>query len=138
MTSAFDALDALVSGAALEAFGEVAVLTPRRSRQYVEASVDADRVSVKLRGVFSALAAQTDLRGQGRGGEFAGTTRAVSEQSAFWIAAAQVDELGFRPAKGDLLRFPRRSGNPCFAIAAVHPTSMDDLNLLLVREDVTE
>ena len=138
MTSVFDALDALASGAALQAFGEVAVLTPRRSGQYVEASVDADRMSVKLRGVFSAHAAQSDLRGQGRGGEFTGTTRMVAEQSAFWVSAAQAAELGFRPAKGDLLRLPGRCGSPSFAIAAVHPTSMGDLNLLLVREDVGE
>jgi len=138
MASAFDALDAMASGAALEVFGEESVLTPRRSAQYVEASADADRMSVRVRGVFSACSSTADLRGQGRGGEFTGTTRLLSEQSAFWIAAAQVGELGFRPAKGDLLRFPERPGSPCFAIVAVHPTSMGDLNLLLVREDVAE
>ena len=138
MTSVFDALDALASGAAIEGFGEDAVLIPRRNSQYVEAAADADRMAVKVRGIFSALAASSDLRGQSRGGEFIGTTRVVSEQSAFWIAAAQVVELGFRPAKGDLLRFPERCGSPSYAIAAIHPTSMGDLNLLLVREDVAE
>ena len=138
MASAFDALDAMASGAALEVFGEESVLTPRRSAQYVEASADADRMSVRVRGVFSACSSPSDLRGQGRGGEFTGTTRLLSEQSAFWIAAAQLGELGFRPASGDLLRFPERLGSPCFAIVAVHPTSMGDLNLLLVREDVAE
>jgi hypothetical protein len=62
----------------------------------------------------------------------------VAEQTAFWIDAAQVAELGFRPAKGDLLKLPARCGSPSFAIAAIHPTSMGDLNLLLVREDVPE
>ena len=138
MTSAFDALDALASEVALAGFGEEAVLIPRRGNQYVEAAADEDRMAVKVRGIFSALAAPSDLRGQSRGGEFTGTTRLVSEQSAFWIAAAQVVELGFRPAKGDLLRFPERCGSPCYAIAAIHPTSMGDLNLLLVREDVAE
>ena len=33
---------------------------------------------------------------------------------------------------------PERPGSPCFAVVAVHPTSMGDLNLLLVREDVAE
>jgi hypothetical protein len=138
MTSPFDALDALASGAALEGFGEKAVLIPRRGSQYGRAAADADRMAAKVRGIFSALAASSDLRGQGRGGEFTGTTRVLAEQSAFWIAAAQVAELGFRPAKGDLLRLPERCGSPSFAIAAVHPTSMGDLNLLLVREDVGE
>jgi hypothetical protein len=138
VTSAFDDFDALASQAALAAFGEEAVLSPRRTSQYVESAADVDRMAVKVRGIFSALAAPSDLRGQGRGGEFTGTTRMVSEQSAFWIAAAQVAELGFRPAKGDLLKLPARCGSPSFAIAAVHPTSMGDLNLLLVREDVPE
>jgi hypothetical protein len=88
--------------------------------------------------IFSTLAASYDLRGQSRGGEFTGTTRVVSEQTAFWISAAQVVELGFRPAKGDQIRLPERCGSPCYAIAAIHPTSMGDLNLLLVREDVAE
>ena len=119
-------------------FGEEAILSPRRNGQYVEASSDADRMAIAVRGVFSAVAATGDLKGQARGGEFAGTTRLVAAQSTFWIAAVQVGELGFRPAKGDLLRLPERSGEPCFAISAVQPTSMGDLNLLLVREDVAE
>ena len=138
MASPFDAFDALASSAALEGFGEEAVLIPRRGSQYAEAAADADRMAVKVRGIFSALAATADLRGQSRGGEFTGTTRMVSEQSGFWIAAAQVAELGFRPAKGDLLKLAERCGSPSYAIAAVHPTSMGDLNLLLVREDVAE
>ena len=138
MTSAFDALDALASEASVAGFGEEAVLIPRRGNQYVEAAADADRMTVKVRGIFSALAGSSDLRGQSRGGEFTGTTRVVSEQTAFWIAAAQVANLGFRPAKGDQIRLPERCGSPSYAIAAIHPTSMGDLNLLLVREDVAE
>ena len=138
MTTAFDNLDALAAEAVASAFGETAVLQPRRPSQYVEAATDADRLSVSVRGIFSVAAATADLRGQARGGEFAGASRVLSEQSTFWIAAEQVAELGFRPAKGDLVRFPERTGSPSFAIAAVHPTAMGDLNLLLVREDVAE
>lgn len=138
MTSAFDALDALASEASVAGFGEEAVLIPRRNSQYVEAAADADRMAVRVLGIFSALAAPSDLRGQSRGGEFTGTTRVLSEQTAFWIAAAQVAELGFRPAKGDQIRLPERCGSPCYAISAIHPTSIGDLNLLLVREDVAE
>ncbi len=138
MTSLFDDFDALASEAALATFGEEAVLQPRRQSQYAEVTADADRISARIWGVFSGLSAQSDLRGQGRGGEFAGTARIISEQTSFWIAAAQVTDLGFRPAKGDLLRLPERPASPNYAIAAVHPTSMGDLNLLLVREDVAE
>ena len=138
MTTAFDGFDALAAEAVASAFGETAVLQPGRPSQYVEAATDADRLSVSVHGIFSAAAATSELRGQARGGEFAGASRVLSDQSAFWIAAAQVAELGFRPAKGDVVRFPERTGSPSFAIAAVHPTAMGDLNLLLVREDVAE
>jgi hypothetical protein len=138
MTSVFDALDALASEASVVGFGEEAVLIPRRNSQYVEAAADADRMAVRVRGIFSARAASSELRGQSRGGEFGGTTRVLSEQTAFWIAAVQVAELGFRPAKGDQISLPERCGSPSYAISAIHPTSMGDLNLLLVREDVAE
>ena len=136
MASVFDDLDRMASGAALQTFGEDAILRPRRASQYVEAAADADRYSVTVRGVFSAHAAQSDLRGQARGSEFSGTSRLVSEQSEFWIASIDAEALGFRPAKGDLLSFPGRPGSPSFAVSAAHPTNMGDLNLLLVREDV--
>lgn len=138
MSSIFDSLDAQASGVVAEAFGESAVLIPRRNSQYVEAAADVERPAVSVRGIFSGAAAVSDLKGQARGGDFPGTTRIVGEQTAFWIAVAQVAALGFRPAKGDLLRTPERPGSPSYAIAAVHPTSMGDLNLLLVREDVAE
>ena len=128
----------MASDASVAMFGEEGILSPRRNGQYAEASPDADRMAVAVRGVFSAVAATADLKGQARGGEFAGTTRLLAAQSTFWVAAAQVAELGFRPAKGDLLRLTGRSGEPSFAISAVHPTSMGDLNLLLVLEDVAE
>ena len=138
MSSVFDSLDALASDVIAQAFGESAILIPRRNSQYVEAAADVERLAVSVRGVFSGAAAGSDLKGQARGGDFLGTTRIVAEQTAFWIAAAQVATLGFRPAKGDLVRLPARSGNLSYAIAAVHPTSMGDLNLLLVREDIAE
>ena len=136
MSSAFDAFDASLSAATVQAFGETVILRPRLSSQYVEAAADADRHSVTIRGVFSAHAAVSDLRGQGRGGEFTGTSRLVSEQSEFWIARADAEVIGFRPAKGDLLTLSGRPGMAAFSIVAVHPTNMGDLNLLLVREDV--
>ena len=136
MTSVFDELERMASGAALQTFGEDAILTPRQASQYVEAAADADRHSVSLRGIFSAHAAQSDLRGQARGSEFTGTSRLSSEQSEFWIACEAAEALGFRPAKGDLLVLPGRAGAPTFAVSAVHPTHLGDLNLLLVREDV--
>jgi hypothetical protein len=136
MASAFDAFDEQAAAAIILAFAEDAILTPRILSQYVEAAADTDRHSARVRGVFSAHAAVSDLRGQGRGGEFTGTSRLVNEQSEFWIARADAEVIGFRPAKGDLLTLSGRTGMAAFSIVAVHPTNMGDLNLLLVREDV--
>ena len=136
MVSAFDAFDEQAAAATVLAFGEDAILTRRISSQYVEPTVDAEQAAVTVRGVFSAHAANSDLRGQGRGSEISGTTRITSEQSEFWIAKEQADGLGSRPARGDQLSLPGRPGAPTFAISAIHPTNMGDLNLLLVREDV--
>ena len=136
MISAFDGFDEQASAAIVLAFGEDAVLIRRLSSQYVERTVDPEQAAVTVRGVFSAHAANSDLRGQGRGSEVSGTTRITSEQSEFWIAREQADGLGFRPARGDQLSLPGRPGAPSFAISAIHPTNMGDLNLLLVREDV--
>jgi hypothetical protein len=104
MTSPFDALDALASSAAMEGFGEEAVIIPRRGSQYAEAVADADRMAVKVRGIFSSLAAASDLRGQSRGGEFTGTTRVVSEQTAFWIAVHHLPLLCVKPLAGGVDR----------------------------------
>lgn len=136
MASAFDAFDIAASAATIDAFGEEAVLQPRRQSQYVEAATDTDRHAVSVRGIFSARAAQSDLRGEARGGEFVGTTRVLAEQSSFWIARADAETLCFRPAKGDLLILATRPRIPCYAVSAVHSTDMGDLSLLLVREDV--
>jgi hypothetical protein len=135
VTTAFDELDSLASGAVTAMFGEEATLTPRRGSQYTELAADPDSPPVSIRGVFSATAATADLKGQGRSAEFKGTTRLLAEQSSFWIAAEQAAAIGFRPAKGDLLQLSDRPGASSFSIVAVHPTSLGDLNLLLVLED---
>jgi len=136
MTSPFDALDAAASAVVVTAYGEQAVLRPRTSEQYVERAADADRNAVTVWGVYSARPTSFDLRGQARGAELDGTTRVNAVRSEFWIARDQSEVLPFRPAKGDLLSLPGRHGCPTYAISAIQPTNMGDLNLLLVREDV--
>ena len=136
MVSRFDALDAAASSAVVTAYGEQAVLRPRRSEQYVERTADAERNAVTVWGVFSARPTSFDLHGQARGAELDGATRVNAAQSEFWIVRDQAEALSFRPAKGDSLNLPGRPGCPAYAISAIQPTNMGDLNLLLVREDV--
>ena len=138
MTSPFDAFDAAASSAVVAAYGEQAVLRPRRSEQYVERAADVDRNGAIVWGVFSARPTGFDLHGQARGAELDGTTRANAARSEFWVAREQVEALSFRPAKGDLLTLPGRPGSPTYAISAIQPTNMGDLAFLLVREDQPE
>ena len=136
MTTPFDAFDQASSTAVVSAFGEQALISPRVSSAYVERTPDDDREAQSVWGVFSARSAKSDLRGQSRGSELGGTTRLTTAQSEFWIASDQAAALGFRPQKGDLLSLPNQPGVPTFAISAVEPTNLGDLNLLLVREDL--
>jgi len=138
MSSPFDALDAAASSAVVTAYGEQAVLRPRRSEQYVERAADAERNAVTVSGVFSARPTSFDLHGQARGAELDGTTRVNAARSEFWIARQQVEALSFRPAKGDLLNLPGRPDSPTYAIVAIQPTNMGDLAFLLVRENQPE
>ena len=138
MRSPFDILDAAAVTAVMAAYGERAILRPRRSEQYAERAADADRNGAIVSGIFSARPTSFDLHGQARGAELDGTTRVNAARSEFWIAGDQAEALSFRPAKGDLLTLPGRPGSPTYAISAIQPTSMGDMACLLVREDQPE
>jgi hypothetical protein len=135
MASPFDDLDALVSGAIGDAFGEVAVLRPRISSQYVERADDPSRPIATVTGVFSAGPADDKLKGGSAGSEFSGGTRVVSQSAEFWLPAEQVRALVARPVKGDALTLTGRDGAPVYSISQVHPSDMGDLNLILTWED---
>ncbi|OYW52255.1 MAG: hypothetical protein B7Z29_20185 [Hyphomicrobium sp. 12-62-95] len=136
--SFFAPIDDSASEAAVLAFGETALLRPRSQVQYAESLADMNRNVVSVRGVFSARPARSDLKGQSRGSDLTGTSRVASTASEFWIAAADAAGLGFSPAKGDLLTLAGRPGCPTYAVTSVQTTDLQDLNLLLVREDVPE
>lgn len=138
MTSPFDDLDQMLSSAMVTAYGEAAILTPRISSQYVARASDPSRSAVNVWGVFSAGAADQQIKGQAVGGEFAGTTRLSVTKSEFWLSAEQLRALGFAPQKGDKISFPGRPGAPVYSIASIQNTNMGDAALVLVREDQPE
>jgi hypothetical protein len=133
----FDDLDAQVSGTIDAAFGEVAVLRPRVSSQYVERAEDPSREGATVTGVFSAGPAEAPLKGSIAGSGFSGGTRVVSQSAEFWLAAETVQSLVARPQKGDALTLIGREGAPVYALSQVHPSDMGDLTLILVLEDET-
>ena len=133
----FDDLDAQLSGTIDAAFGEVAVLRPRVSAQYVERAEDPSREVATVTGVFSAGPADAPLKGSTAGAAFSGGTRVVSQSAEFWLLAEQVRALAARPVKGDALTLTGREGAPVFSVSQVQPSVMGDLTLILVLEDET-
>lgn len=133
--SLFNDLDAHTSAAVKAVFAEPALLRPRVSTQYAERSPDPDRPEAMTYGIFSAGAAQQDLRGQARGGQMPGTTKLSTAAAEFWIAKPQIDQLPWLPITGDAVILTARSGQPSFAISRVTPSDLGDLTLILVRED---
>ena len=133
----FDDLDAQVSGTIDAAFGEIAVLRPRVSSQYVARAEDPSRQVATVTGVFSAGPADAPLKGSTAGAAFSGGTRVVSQSAAFWLPAEQVRALAARPVKGDALTLTGRPEAPVYALSQVHPSDMGDLTLILVLEDET-
>jgi hypothetical protein len=138
MTSPFDAFDASLSAATVQAFGEVALLRPRVSSQYAERAADEDRHQQAVTGIFSAGPADSSLKGSASSGNFAGTTRLATLTAAFWIAADAVATLSARPVKGDTITLTGRDGCPVYTITRVEPSDRGDLNFILVREDQPE
>ncbi len=133
----FDDLDAQVSGTIDAAFGEVAILRPRVSSQYVARAEDPSRQVATVTGVFSAGPADAPLKGSTAGAAFSGGTRVVSQSAAFWLSTKTVQSLLTRPQKGDALTLTGRVGAPVYSVSQVHPSDMGDLTLILVLEDET-
>jgi hypothetical protein len=133
----FDDLDAQVSGTIDAAFGEVAILRPRVSAQYVERAEDPSRQVTTVTGVFSAGPAEAPLKGSTAGTAFSGGTRVVSQSAEFWLPPEQVRALAARPQKGDALTLTGRPEAPVYTLSQVQPSDMGDLTLILVLEDET-
>jgi hypothetical protein len=134
----FDDLDAQVSGTIDAAFGEVAILRPRVSSQYVARAEDPSRQVATVTGVFSAGPADAPLKGSTAGAAFSGGTRVVSQSAAFWLSTKTVQSLLTRPQKGDALTLTGRVGAPVYSVSQVHPSDMGDLTLILVLEEETQ
>ena len=135
MASPFDALDAALSAACASAFGEAAVLRPRKASQYTERAVDPERPEAPIIGIYSAGPGEVPIRGAATGGEFQGPTRFATMRAEFWIEAEHVAGLPYTLAKGDLIVLTDRGDLP-YEIVKVQPTDMGDVNLILAFDDI--
>jgi hypothetical protein len=132
MGSPFDDLDAELSAAVLTAYGETAIITPRRGTTYAAPGTDQDRQSVSALVVLSDSPGLEWLSGQRRGSELTGGSRLGVSEAEVWMSKAQADEIGFKIAKGDRVSFPAR--DIAYSVVAVMVTNMGDVRLLIVRE----
>jgi hypothetical protein len=132
MASPFDALDAELSAAVLTAYGETALITPRRGTTYAAPGVDTDRPPVSALVVFSESPGLEWLSGARRGSELTGGSRLGVSEAEIWMSKAQADELGFKLAKGDKISFPSRG--TAYSVVAVMTTDMGDVRAMIVRE----
>jgi hypothetical protein len=132
MPTAFDEMDAALSAAIGEVFGEVAVITPRLKAQYVDGVADPARPAQQVRGIYSS-GPSIERIGDGRGNASAGYDRAM-QTSSFWLDAIEAAKFvdGLRP--GDRVTFPARPALR-MRISACQASDMGDLEILLVSED---
>lgn len=141
MTSPFDALDAMVSGAIEGAFGETVRFIPRASRrgaQYVVASADPDRSPIDFVAVPTDAAKFVDSRGQRTGSRMVSVTRIVAGRFELWVSAATVEASGLDIVTGDLVRLIERDGAPTFNVVDAVPEGAGDLRVVLSAEDQPE
>lgn len=136
MPSPFDALDAALSASCLDAFGEQAVLKPRRATDFSQIA-DPERQEVEIVGVYSAGPGETPIKGKSTGGEFSGPTRFATMRAEFWIDAETIAYLPYKIATGDLIVLTDRGGK-VYEVVAAQPTDMGDVNLILAYHGVGE
>ena len=133
--SAFDRLAALTATAITGNMGESALLLPRVTSQYTARASDPDRDAALVVGVFEAGPEREDVSGRRPPNQFRASTRMATMEAAFWLSAEQAGALPWRPRPGDALQLTARAGQPVYAIAALDPTDLGDLTLVLVVED---
>lgn len=128
MSNPFADLDAALSGAVGDAFGEVAVISPRISGEFGSGE-DPARPERTVKGVFSSGPMEGRIASDARG-TFQGQTRAVGQSATLWIAAATIAAVPYRIRKGDRVTFPCRP-NLAFEVVASDPTDLGDIELSL-------
>ncbi len=134
--SPFAELDAIVSEAVEEEFGSRATLMPftQASSQYANPRPDPARPEAEVVGIFSSGPAIDGIAGQARAGASSGPTMITGQSLVFWISAATVEALPWAVRSGDRLRFPDAADPRRYRIAAIRPTDMGDLELMLTED----
>ncbi len=130
MPTPFDALDAALSASCDAAFGEPAVLRPRKASQYAERAVDPTRPVREITGIFSAGPGETRLKGKAMGTDFGGASRVATTRAEFWIAATDAASIGYEIRTGDVIVLTDRDAS-VYEVVFPQRTDLGDLNLIL-------
>lgn len=135
--NAFADLDAIVSGTMLAEFGIRGIISPRIASQYGAAQPDPTRAQTEVRGIFSSGPAVDNIGGQSRGGAPGGATMIGGQTLVFWLAAATTRSLAYPIRRGDRVILPDEAAPNRFAVSAIRPTDMGDLELVMIEDEGT-
>lgn len=124
--------------ALMSVFGEGIEIIPMTSGDY---STGRDTTREKLT-LTASLVTQVEGvslkgQGQGRGSEFQGTTRALTDDPQLWIDADTLSGLAWKPRRGDIVVAVGRPDQPRFTVTAPYPGDQGDLHVILTRGAAT-
>lgn len=136
MPNIFDDLDAAVTAAVADVFGDMAVIHPRlAASEYSNGQPDGTRPQRTVTGIFSSGPDTEKYSGQSRSA--ASSSAARSTQSCtFWLSAVQLATVPYAIAKGDRIVISDRPAET-YKVSAMHPTDMGDIEFLLTIEEAT-
>jgi hypothetical protein len=120
--------------ALMSVFGEGVEIVPMKTGDY-STGPDPDRARITTTAKLSTAIKSVELKGQqtGRGSEFQGATRAMTDSPELWIDADTVRGLAWKPKHGDIVIATARDGSPRFTVLASYPGDLGDLHIVLTR-----
>ncbi len=124
--SEFDDFEADLSADIEAAFGDVAVLTPLVSTEFVAASPDPARSPRQISGVFSSGPTTDSAFPKARQGAGAGQSR-FGQSASFWVSAAALASLPYSIRQGDRLTVSGHS----FIVLDLMPSDRGDIEITL-------
>lgn len=130
----FAALDDAASAAVQAAFGIAARIIPyRAATSYSEGGPDPERPPVDLVCIMSSAPVAPRIGGDNLGGITTGSGKLAGQDLVLWITPADVRSIRWEIRKNDRVVLPNVDERyPAqFKIAAVRPTDMGDLELVL-------
>lgn len=132
MASPFDKIDAAGQAAICDRLGEAVAFIGMADGEYTR-GVDPLRPQIEAVAV-TALRAQSDRVSASMQGRSSSGSSRVHGNSEIWVAKAIFDALAWQPRRDDLVLIePGGADERRFKIAAVYPTGMGDVQIVMTE-----